>query len=243
MIKKYSLALILIFSLVSFELASAGAKVIKVSGNVTVRRGVEETWQPVLKGMELEDIDTILTGADGIITLETSAGRRFELRGNAILDISDLREISEKELFVFLMENKLKKIEPRKGKTPLRIGNVSVVHGLPVSGTDSASKEFSEPDLWNQEKNGARTLYGQEFYPNSIMKYHKILDKYDEKQDCGEIHFYLGKSLEALNQTGQAIDAYQEAINRYKEEGCENANAKSRLAEAKQAIDRLKPKK
>jgi len=72
------------------------------------------------------------------------------------------------------------------------------------------------------------------------MKFHKILDKYDERQDCGEIHFYLGKSLEAMNQTGQAIDAYQEAIKRCKEEGCENGNAKTRLIAAQQAIERLK---
>jgi len=155
---RLSITLIVIILLVGYELAIAGAKVIKISGNVTVRRGVEETWQPASKGMELEDIDTILTGADGIIRLQTSTGRYFELRNNAILDISDLREITEKELFVFLMENKLKNIEPRKGKTPLRIGNVSVVHGLPVTGSDSASKNLSKINFWIQEKNGAQTL-------------------------------------------------------------------------------------
>jgi len=241
--KKFSTTMILIIMLVTVELAFAGAKIIEVSGSVKVRRGVEESWLPASVGMLLENIDTILTGTDGVVVLETSASRNFKLGNNAVVDISELREITEKELFLFLMSKKVQKIEPRQGKTPLRIGNVSVVHGESKAKLEESTTEFSQSNLWVQEKNGARALFEQEFYTNSIIKYHKIIDNYDAVKDYGEIHFYLGKSFEAMNQTGQAIDAYQEAINRCQKQGCDTDNAKRRLTEARQAIDRLKPKK
>ena len=241
--KKISIITILIILFIGIELAIAGAKVTKLSGEVNIRRGVEEDWQPASDGILLEDIDTILTGADGVVVLQTNDGIKFELGNNSILDISDLRKISEKELFLYLMSKKVQKIEPRNGKTRLRIGKVSVVHGESKVESENVPGNNSKSDFLIQEKNGARALHEQSLYPNSIIKYHKILEKYDAGKDCGEIHFYLGKSFEALNQIGQAIDAYQEAIDQLQQPGCDNPNAKKWSAEAKQAIEKLKQKK
>jgi tetratricopeptide (TPR) repeat protein len=204
---------------------------------------VEESWQPASVDILLEDIDTILTGPDGVVVLQTTEGRSFELGNNSILDISDLRKISEKELFLYLMSKKVQKIEPRNGKTPLRIGKVSVVHGESKVESETVPGSSLKSDFLLQEKNGARALHEQKLYPNSIIKYHKILEKYNTDNVCGEIHFYLGKSLEALNQIGQAIDAYQETINRNQQPGCDNHKAKKWSAEAQLAIEKLKQKK
>jgi len=240
--KRLSILTILTILLIGVEVALAGAKVTKISGDVKVRRGVEEDWQPATVGMLLEDIDTILTGPDGVVVLQTTEGNRFELGNNSILDISDLRKISEKELFLYLMSKKVQKIEPRNGKTPLRIGKVSVVHGESKVASENVAGNNSKSDFLIQEKNGARALYEQSLYPNSIIKYIKILDKYDAEEKYGEIHFFLGKSFEALNQIGQAIDAYQETINRSQQTGCEDPNAEKWSVEAQQAIEKLKQK-
>jgi hypothetical protein len=241
--KKTSLMMTLIILIVGVEFTFAGAKIIRISGDVKVRRGVEETWQPASIGMLLEDIDTILAGSDGEVILETLDGTTFKLSKNSVLDISDLRKITEKELFLYLMSKKVQRIEPREGKTKLRIGNVSVVHGESKTKPESAVSDELETGFWIQEKNGAKALYEQKFYPNSIIKYHKILDKYNTIEDRGEIHFYLGKSFEVLNQNGQAIDAYQEAIHRFQQRDYNNPNTAKWLSEAQQAIERLKPKK
>lgn len=240
--KKILMMTILTILLIGVEVALAGAKVIKISGDVKVRRGVEESWQPATVGMLLEDIDTILTGADGIVVLQTTEGNRFELENNSILDISDLRKISEKELFLYLMSKKVQKIEPRNGKAPLRIGKVSVVHGESKAASENVADNTSKSDFLIQEKNGARALYEQSLYPNSIIKYHKIIEKYDADEECGEIHFYLGKSFEALNQIGQAVDAYEQAIHQLQQPGCDNPNAEKWSAEAQQTIEKLKQK-
>lgn len=243
MMTKRALAIIgLIICYCQIQGALAGAKIIRVSGEVKARRGVEESWQPTIPGMLLEEIDTILTGANGEVVLETAEGVYFKLGKNASLDISDLRKITEKELFLYLMSIRIQKMAPGAGKTQLRIGNVSVVHGESKAKSDSSLKNQLEPDFWSQEKNGAVALHDQKLYPNSIIKFHKILDRYGSRPDCGEIHFYLGQSFEAIENPGQAIDAYQMVIHQSEAQHCENPDAKRWLDDAQKAINRLKPK-
>lgn len=238
--KKISITTILIVLFAGVELALAGARIIKISGEVKVRRGVEENWQPAQVGMLLEDIDTILTGFNSMVILQLSDGSHFELGNNSILDISDLRKISEQELFLYLMSQKIQRIEPREGKTRLRIGNVSVVHGESKAEAENPSVGKGKSALLVQEKNGALALYDQKFYPNSIIKFYKLIDKYNQIKDCGEIYLYLGRSFEAVNHVGQAIDAYQMVVNQQEEQNCNDNNSQKWLNEARQAIDRLK---
>jgi tetratricopeptide (TPR) repeat protein len=240
---KISLITILLILLVGVELALAGAKIVKFSGEVRIRRGVEESWQPASIDILLEDLDTILTGVNGIVVLQTSEGINFELGNNSILDISDLRKISEKELFLYLMSQKVQNIEPRAGNTKLRIGNVSVVHGESKAESENASGDELKPEFLVQETNGARALYDQKFYPNAIIKFYKILDKYNSVQNKGEINLYLGRSFEALNHPGQAIDAYQSVIDNYQGKDRISADAQKWINEAQLSIDRLKSKK
>jgi tetratricopeptide (TPR) repeat protein len=242
MSKKVLTTIVLITLLFGAELALAGAKIIKLSGDVKVRRGLEETWQAASIGMLLEDIDTILTGADGIVVLQTADGINFELGKNSMLDISDLRKITEKELFLFLMSRKVQKIEPREGKTRLRIGNVSIVHGESKVDQQTAANIRLTSEKLLQEKNGAKALYDQQLYPNSIIKFHKILDRYEDAQHIEEVHLYLGRSFEAINHPGQAIDAYQSVIDQYQTQDRDNPDAQQWINEAQQAIDRLKSK-
>ena len=240
--KKIILMCVLFTFIIGAQVVFADATIRSVAGEVKIRRGVEETWQPAAVGMVLKDMDTILTGRDGIVSLSFSANRTFRLGNNSMLDIVELREISEKELFLFLMSRKVEKIEPGPGKTRLRIGNVSVVHGEAKAKPGAANENFDSANFLIQEKNGARALFEQELYPNAIIKYHKILGKYNQVNDCGEIYFYLGKAFEAMSQPGQAIDAFEEAIDQSQDQGCNSANSIKRVSEAGRAIKRLRSK-
>lgn len=198
---------------------SMEVKIVKMSGEVNIRHGVDELWQPASLDIFLKDIDSILTGEKGEVILQVEEGRQFHLGPNSLLDIADLREISEKELFLYLMKSKLGKVEKRNGKTPLRIGNVSVVHG---TYQDTAQQELMLPSPESEEqlKNGIRALYTQQYYPNTILKINKTIEDQNIPDQCGELHYYLGSSFEKLDKPGQAIDAFEKAVQESKSGNC-----------------------
>jgi hypothetical protein len=227
--------ILIIIALVQIASASPTAKILSMSGEVKLRRGLDENWQPAASGMLLELLDTILT-MEGNVVLEMEEGITFRLGSNSIIDIGDLRKITKREMFLYLMSEKVDKIKPRNQKTPLRVGNVSVVHGeLKAESSDNGGDQHSQ--MWIKEFNGAKALYDQEFYPNTIVKLYKIQNKYPDINDCGEIHYYLGKTFEIINEPGQAVDAYQIIIERH--EDCNSSDCKRRIEEAQHAIKRL----
>jgi hypothetical protein len=227
---------LLILFLAATHLHAMDAKIIRLSGKVKYRQGVEETWHTAYAGIVLKEIDTILTGEGGEVILEIQDGLTFRLGANAILDIADLRKITEQELFLYLTRQKIERIEKGAEKTPLKVSNVSAIHGTSKDTLDRKPSVAAD-NLWEQEKNGARALLNQQYYPNSVMKLLRILNRYPNVQDCGELHSYLGQSFEALDQPGQATDAYQTVIQQGEKEDCKNSKW---IEIARQGLERLK---
>ena len=239
MMRKLNLVLVLFFSC-QLGFAANQVEIRSIKGDVKVRRGVEENWQKAESGMLLEEIDTIQTGEKSEVILKIESGKNFKLGGNAQIDINDLRKVTEKEMQLYLMSKKIGKIKPRTQKTPLRVGNVSVVHGAKAE-TQSAPVNNFEETSCKKETNGAKALFDFEYFTNTVIKLNKILSRYSAQDDCGEIHFYLGRSFEALNKNGQAIDAYQIVIDTHqKQNNCINDETAKWLDHAKQTIKKLK---
>ena len=205
-----------------------------LNGTVRVRRGLEETWSRAGAGMRLEDIDTILTEEASRVVLELEGGTTFTMGGHSILDVSDLRCITERELFLYLMSQKVSRIE-RKDGTPLRIQNVNVARAERKTVDSEEVVSSVEPRMREWEINGAHALYTQRFFTNAIVKFHKILDKYPDADEAGRLYYFLGSSFEAIEESGRAIDAYQEVVARAGEEGTEEY-----VDLSKDALQRLK---
>ena len=210
----------------------AGARILSLKGDVKVRRGMEETWQPAAVNMLLEDMDSILNGETGSVVLSIDDGRTFYMGGNSILDIADLRRITEQQLFLYLTARKIRSLDPPAGEKPIRIQNVSTVRADDRSQTESASTAAN--DLCAQETNAALAMAEQAFYPNAVMKMHKILEAHGSIADKGSLYFYLGRSFEALDDRGRALEAYQSVL-RYA-----TPKQRSFRSEAESAMKRLK---
>jgi len=238
MIRKMK-ALTILLLLCQAGFASHQVKIVTVTGDIKIRRGVEETWVAAKLGMLLEEIDTIQTGEKSAVTLKIKSGKIFKLNSNAQIDISDLRKVSEKEMQLYLVSKKISKIKQRKRKTPLRVGNVSVVHGLKADEQKASVNNF-EKNLWRKKTNGAKALFDFQYYTNTVIKLNKIMSKYLLQNDCGEIHYYLGRSFEALKKNGQAIDAYKVVIKNYQKQYCGNAEAVKWYQQARKSIKTLK---
>ncbi|MFQ5753521.1 MAG: hypothetical protein ACE5HI_16145 [bacterium] len=241
MFKKIIYGAIVVFMLTKFVWAASTVRIKSISGEVQIRRGVEETWHPASAGTWLEEIDTILTGERAEVILEIEPGKIFRLGGHAILDIADLRKITEQELFLSLMAKKVQKIERSAQKTKLRIGKVNVVHGALKKDSLDRAENNGESEGWKLEKNGALALFQQNYIPNAILKMNNIFTKYLIVNDCGEIHYYLGEAFETLHKPGQALDAYQSVIKESLTENCKMPGNRIWVKEAESAIKRLKP--
>jgi len=230
---KHSLIIIL---MIWTTLAAGNEKVAltMITGDVKIRRGLDEEWRPASSGTILDTIDSILTG-EGEAVLELPDGRTFRISSQTILDIADLRLITEQELFLLLMSDKIQKMPKRSDKTKLEIGDINVVHGSSQQDAATQKKEDSKRELWQMEKNGVIALYNQDFTPNAILKINNILAKYPEIEDCGEIYSYLGNSFEKLDKPGQAIDAYKMVIAN----SCDSEDSLKRKHAAEMAIQKL----
>jgi hypothetical protein len=217
--------------------ASVDVTVINVKGDVKIRYGVEEEWQPAKTGMILRDIDSIISGAGGQAKLKLNDGRIFELGGNSYLDIVDLKNIDKHELFLFLMSKKILEIKKPDTDDRIRISNVSVVHGNSKTSSKNDSLENNSSDWSEQETNGAVSLYVQKFYPNTIVKLKKMISKYTVLNNQGKIFYYLAKSFNALDMKGQARENFQAVVEFYQDQDNLTKEEKTRLAEAREALN------
>jgi tetratricopeptide (TPR) repeat protein len=225
--------------LVSPLLAEPTVRIVKLHGDVRVRRGLEEAWSPAGVGMPLKPLDTIFSGEASEVVLALEDQSRFILGGNAVLDIGDLRRITERQLFLFLMSQKVSRIAAPDSASAIHITNVSVVRG-------SQKQIQAEPSLqvdtqgWIREKNGARALLEADYYTNAIVKFYKIMQRYPAVRDKGEIHWYLGQAFEALKETGRAVDAYQTALEQVNDSSLASQPAAERKTLIEAALRRLK---
>lgn len=228
---------------ISFSLAAilhADIVIQKMHGDVKVRLGLDETWQTAKNKMVLKNIDTILTGEESEAVLLLPEGMTFTLGSQSILDIGDLREITERELFLFLTSQKIRDIEETP-RSKVHIQNVSVVRAQ-----DKQAPEIQTGDdnleLYQYEINGARAMHHQKFHPNAVVKLMHILKKYTQIEDYGLVDLYLGESFEAMKQSGRALEAYQHALSKAENDALDSTKCQKISHKANAGIARLKSK-
>ena len=237
-LKNYIIIIALVIGVVVSSL-EADVKIVEARGNVMVRFGIEESWNKAQIGSILKNIDSILSGEDGSVVLELENGMQFTIGANTILDIADIREIQERELFMYLMSQKIDKLETPEENKPVRVGNVSIVHGDQKQVESTTETEAKNEDWYPFEVNGALALYDHNYYPNTIIKFIKIQNKYDPARDQGKIDYYVAKSFEGLNDPAQARDAYQKSLEEYNQSKDPSSKEQSWVADAQNALNRL----
>ena len=219
--------------------AQDSTKIIRIKGDIKVRIGLEEEWQKGQIGMILRDLDTIFSGENSQVILLNHEGQKFSLEANSIIDISDLRKIQERELFLFLMSQKVDNIESPDKDTKIRIGNVSVVHGSSQEQLSASAAQLDAPDWYTLEINGANALYDHAYYPNAIIKLTRVKNRFGEKKDMGMADFYIARSFAAMDNDGQAIDSYRSALHIYSQNTKDARTDPDWVLEARKSLARL----
>jgi hypothetical protein len=184
----------------------------KVQGDVQLRQGVTEVWHRVAPGDILKPDDTMKTGPKGTAVILVPAAspqkssKRVTLPPDVMVDISDVRELSQEELMLKLAMEKVRSSSYQPTNDGLNIPNASVVHGTNKSG-ETALPE-NEIAVGILQLNGTRVLFENGFYPTCALKAMEVFRLFPALGERFGNRLLVAEALERARLKGEALNEY-----------------------------------
>jgi len=180
-----------------------------VRGDVQVRRGVAESWIKVINGDVLRPDDTFRTGVKGSAILVTSIGtgdkKMLTIPGEVIVDVSDVRELSQEELMLKLTMEKVRSSSYEWKNNEMNIPNTTIVHG-----TNQRSRTTNplSDEAGKFQMNGTRVLFSHGFYSTCALRAIDVLRRYPDLAMDFENRILLADALDKASLHGEAMNEY-----------------------------------
>ena len=178
-------------------------------GDVRARHGVTESWTAVARGDVLKPNDSIRTGRESqaVIRVQGEEGTRtISLPGEVIVELSDIRELTQEELMLKLTMEKVR-MAPSDWKTDeLGVPGAAVVHG-----SDRSSGETPlENDLATGKLhlNGARVLFDNNLYSTCILRGMEVFRRYPALASSVPDRMMVADALARTGLKGEALAEY-----------------------------------
>jgi hypothetical protein len=185
----------------------------KVQGDVSVRHGVAEVWTKVKAGDILRPDDTMRTGKKGSAVLvapsqsdDATATKRITLPSEVMVDMSDVRDLSQEELMLKLTMEKVRASSYEWKNNELNIPNTTVVHGADRSPQPPISENDIQVGVL--QLNGTRVLFDNGFYSTSALRGMDVLRRYPSLAANFDHRFRIVRALEKANLRGEALNEY-----------------------------------
>lgn len=198
--------------LMTFPVLSEEIVVQRIQGHVSIRHGVTEAWTGVQAGDVLRPDVTIKTGrrASAVIVRRSGDGnvpaRKIVLPEEVMLDISDIRDLSQEELMLKLTMEKVRASSYEWKKKELNLPNAPISHGPPKG--PSQPPEPGELSVGVFQWNGAKVLYENGFYSTCALKAIDIIRRYPPLGERFENRLVVAEALEKANLHGEALQEY-----------------------------------
>ncbi len=177
----------------------------KIQGDVSVRPGVTETWIKAKTGDVLKADATVRTGsASSALIVLSSTSKKISLPPDVIVDISDIRDLTQEELMLKLTMEKVRSSSYEWKNKEMNMPNTTVIHGEPPK--ESLSE--SNTELGVLQLNGARVLYENGFYSTSALKTMEILRQYPSLGSLYKNRLLIAEALEKANLKSEALNEY-----------------------------------
>jgi len=193
--------------IIGMTLAARSEDVIlrKATGDVFVRHGVTETWTKVTVGDVLKPDDTMKTGKKGSALLVVNGSKRMPLPSEVIVDVSDIRNLSQEELMLKLTMEKVRSSSYQWKNDEMNHPNAAVTHGEPPAASTLSENELETGQF---EWNGTKVLYDNGYYSTSALKAMGVLRRYPSLGDNLENRLLVAQALEKANLRGEALSEY-----------------------------------
>ena len=203
------LMLILASALLTAQASGEGFAVRSTKGEVSVRHGVTETWTPVGAGDLLRPHDSMKTGVAGSAVLAvaaTTGTRTIVLPPDVIVDMSDIRTLTQEELMLKLTMEKVRGSSYQWNDSDPAIPNAGVIHGS----QKGAARELTENELrtGRMRLNGAHVLFEYGFYSSCVLRSLEIFRLYPTLTGSFEDRLMVANALERAQLRGEALAEY-----------------------------------
>lgn len=195
---------IAMMSLLVLPLLAADFTVKAVKGSVEVRRGVTEEWRKVKVGDLLKPEDSMRTGPGASATIEMEK-RKLVVPELTILDISDVRQLTQEDFLMKLAMENILAVPPRE-KDDLSIPSATVLHGDNKSKTDLTA--VTDGKVGEMQLHGARVLFDNSYYATSILKSKETLRTHPEVRSNYDARLTVAMAFEKMKLTKEAITEY-----------------------------------
>jgi hypothetical protein len=213
-----------------------GIVVQRLQGEVAVRHGVTEEWTNVVVGDVLRPDDSMKTGKKGTAVLTAPVGstgsvKRITLPPEVIVDLSDVRELTQEELMLKLTMERVRASSYQWKSDELHIPNAAVVHGTDRSG--GAPLADNDPQSGVLQWNGARVLFDNGFYSTCALKAMELFRLYPSVGAKLENHLMAAEALEKASLRGEALSEYTAMLQMEGISAVQQATVKERIAALK----------
>jgi hypothetical protein len=181
----------------------------RVQGDVQVRAGMQETWQPVKKGDELKPHDSILTGENATVVLlvRSAEGKnpaKISIPADVILDLSDIRTLTRDELILKLTMERVRSSSYDWKNSELQIPNATVVHGEKREEVGVVVDDASA----RLRMNGTKVLFQNGFFSTCALKGLSLMGRFPSLGETFENRYMVAESLERSDLRGEALHEY-----------------------------------
>lgn len=200
-----------IFILISAFSVFANVKIISIKGNVTIRHGVQQDWVSVAVGDVLRPDDSIKLEKISSAVLLIDEKTKVTLPEATIIDISDLRTLTQEELLLLLAMEHVRSIPPSHNNNDLELPRTTSVHGAKIGEKETISQ--NKPNDCLLRLNGTKVLYDNGFYATSVLKTKKVFRLCPELNKMINFRLLVANALEKMNLKGEAISEYLNLLN------------------------------
>jgi len=205
--KRFVLVLALAF--VTAQARGEGITVQSLKGEVSVRHGVTESWTHVGAGDLLRPHDSMKTGGTGtaVLSVVMSTGTKaVSLPPEVIVDMSDIRDLSQEELMLKLTMEKVRGSDYQWNESDPAIPNAGVIHGT----RKGSAPELNENELrtGRMQLNGARVLFENGFFSTCVLRSMEVFRLYPALNTSFEDRLRVAQALERARLRGEALSEY-----------------------------------
>ncbi len=220
-----------VLALVLFSIAvQADVKIVTVKGEVAVRRGAEEVWLPAKAGDLLKPEDSMRSGKNASATISVDGVKELSLPEMVIIDISDIRVLTQEELLLKLAMEGIRSIPSNNNKEDITIPKTTTIHGSDKGVRSKGSTMNKESFLLLL--NGTKVLYRHGFYATSVLRAKEVFRLDPSLQKRIDVRLMVADAFEKVQLSGEALTEYV-SLSKEKLSANERKIVENKIAELK----------